>query len=158
MMIHLKEQTSPGFTLVEIMIVVVIIGILASLGLPAFQQVKMSSQNSRFYQDIRVFASAADVYMLETGAVPWDQTWATGTTLSSPLDEYIKPSSWASSPPIGGTYAWIQDSAKFFGVGATNYTVPDTQLGMMDEKWDDQNISSGNLRQDGSGYYFVIIE
>ena len=157
-MIGQKENLSSGFTLVEIMIVVVIIGILATLGLPAFRQVRTNSQVTRFYQDVRVFASAADVYMLETGASPWDATWATGTTLNAPLDEYIKASDWADSPPIGGIYAWMTDSTKFFGVGADGYTMTNEQLGVAEEKWDDQNLATGNLRTDEDGYYYVIID
>ncbi|MFP4070025.1 MAG: prepilin-type N-terminal cleavage/methylation domain-containing protein, partial [Opitutales bacterium] len=35
-----KNQNKKGFTLVEIMIVVVIIGLLAAMAIPAFQKVR----------------------------------------------------------------------------------------------------------------------
>ena len=56
-----------GFTLVEIMIVVVIIGLLASMAIPAFQKVRQSSQDKAVLNNARQLAAAADQYFLENG-------------------------------------------------------------------------------------------
>lgn len=56
-----------GFTLVEIMIVVVIIGLLASMAIPAFQKIRQASQDKAVLNNARQLASAADQYFLETG-------------------------------------------------------------------------------------------
>ena len=40
----MKYNSKKGFTLVEIMIVVVIIGLLAAMAIPAFQKVRKTSQ------------------------------------------------------------------------------------------------------------------
>ena len=73
-----------GFTLVEIMIVVVIIGLLAAMAIPAFNKVRETSQSKAIVNNLRQIASAADQYFLETGA--------TQATLSDLLgtDKYIK--------------------------------------------------------------------
>ncbi len=64
----MKSTPSSGFTLVEIMVVVVIIGLLASLALPAFQKVRQNSQDRAVMNNARQLAAAADQYMMENGA------------------------------------------------------------------------------------------
>lgn len=64
---HTMRKTSKGFTLVEIMIVVVIIGLLAAMAIPAFQKVRTSSQDKAVLNNARQLAAAADQYFLENG-------------------------------------------------------------------------------------------
>jgi type IV pilus assembly protein PilA len=56
-----------GFTLVEIMIVVVIIGLLAAMAIPAFQKVRQNSQDKAVLNNARQMSAAADQYFLEFG-------------------------------------------------------------------------------------------
>src|SRR3954468_4012317 len=60
-------KSSKGFTLVEIMIVVVIIGLLAAMAIPAFQKVRQSSQDKAVLNNARQLSAAADQYFLENG-------------------------------------------------------------------------------------------
>ncbi len=50
------------------MIVVVIIGMLAAMAIPAFQKVRTASQDKAVLNNARQMAAAADSYFLETGA------------------------------------------------------------------------------------------
>ena len=61
------KRTQKGFTLVEIMIVVVIIGLLAAMAIPAFQKVRRSSTKSTMANDIKQLAGAANQYFMEFG-------------------------------------------------------------------------------------------
>ena len=61
------NRSTQGFTLVEIMIVVVIIGLLAAMAIPAFQKVRTSSQDKAILNNARQLAAAADQYFLENG-------------------------------------------------------------------------------------------
>jgi type IV pilus assembly protein PilA len=63
----MKNSSRKGFTLVEIMIVVVIIGLLAAMAIPAFQKVRQSSQDKAVLNNARQLAAAADQYFLENG-------------------------------------------------------------------------------------------
>lgn len=56
-----------GFTLVEIMIVVTIIGILASLAVPAFQRARWKALETSIRNNLRQIWGAAQQYMLENG-------------------------------------------------------------------------------------------
>ena len=61
------KNNKKGFTLVEIMIVVVIIGLLAAMAIPAFQKVRENSQDKTILNNLRQVASAGQQYLLEEG-------------------------------------------------------------------------------------------
>jgi len=61
------SHNTKGFTLVEIMIVVVIIGLLAAMAIPAFQKVRTNSQDKAVLNDARQLSAGADQYYLENG-------------------------------------------------------------------------------------------
>ena len=74
------NQSNKGFTLVEIMIVVVIIGLLAAMAIPAFQKVRVASQDKAVLNNARQIAAAADQYYLELGATYANSTSLVGST------------------------------------------------------------------------------
>lgn len=83
-----------GFTLVEIMIVVVIIAILAAMAVPAFTRVRENSINSRMDNDARQLASAAQQFFLENNAETVAVTYDIDTGIIGPeengLAEYVR--------------------------------------------------------------------
>ncbi|MBD5778525.1 prepilin-type N-terminal cleavage/methylation domain-containing protein [Pelagicoccus sp. NFK12] len=86
-----KNTSKKGFTLVEIMIVVVIIGLLAAMAIPAFQKVRQDSRESAVTNDARQLASAAQQYMLENNATTVAVTYNSTTgTIAAPLDVYVR--------------------------------------------------------------------
>ena len=61
---HSSKYTS-AFTLVEIMIVVAIIALLASIAVPNFLRARKRSQATRILEDLRIIDSAIDQYAIE---------------------------------------------------------------------------------------------
>ena len=64
-MLHYTKSSRRGFTLVEIMIVVAIIALLASIAVPNFMRARKRSQATRVLEDLRVLDNALDEYAIE---------------------------------------------------------------------------------------------
>ena len=62
------------------MIVVVIIGLLASFAIPAFQRVREASQDKAVMSNARQLAAAADQYMMEYGVTEVQRIRLIGAT------------------------------------------------------------------------------
>jgi prepilin-type N-terminal cleavage/methylation domain-containing protein len=96
------EPTSQaGFTLVEIMIVVAIIGLLAAIAIPNFVHSRAKSQATACINNMRQIDSAIQQFSMETGK-------KSGDVINYPSDitPYIKLNSDSSIPgcPASGTY------------------------------------------------------
>ena len=86
---RLHSKSKHGFTLVEIMIVVAIIALLASIAVPGFLRARKRSQASRIINDLRLIDSAVDQYAIETnrksgdtvGTADWTNYLKKGTDL-----------------------------------------------------------------------------
>jgi type IV pilus assembly protein PilA len=81
-----KNAHKKGFTLVEIMIVVVIIGLLAAMAIPAFAKVRQQSRAKAITNNLRQIASAAQQYMLEKGSASCGYSDLVGTG----TDNYLR--------------------------------------------------------------------
>ncbi len=65
MMIKMREK---GFTLVEIMIVVAIIGLLAAIAIPNFVRARQKAQAEACIANLRQIEGATQVWAVDTGA------------------------------------------------------------------------------------------
>jgi prepilin-type N-terminal cleavage/methylation domain-containing protein len=101
-------QHSSGFTLVEILIVVGIIGLLCAIAIPNFIRSRASSQQNACINNLRQLSSAVDQWALETG-----QTAGANPPANSDLTPYIVLNANSSIPscPTGGTYTIFNVSA-----------------------------------------------
>ena len=137
-----------AFTLVEIMIVVVIIGLLATMAVAAFSRIREKSENSRVMNDLRVFAAAFEQYALEHGEWPPD---VNPGVFPVEMTGLIKDGAFTALLPGGGHYDWDNGSIgpaadiNLFGI-----TWSDARLIKLDQLIDDGNLNTGRFRR-GSG-------
>ncbi len=66
----MNSRETKGFTLIELMIVVVIIGILAAIAIPKFQDVTESAKYAACRSNLRNIASALTMYAAENNEYP----------------------------------------------------------------------------------------
>ena len=105
----IKTSRKAGFTLVEIMIVVAIIGLLAAIAIPNFVKARSTSQMNACINNLRQIDSAKQQWALEKGK----QT--TDTPVDTDIAPYIGRAGTAASLPVCPV-----DPAKTF---ASSYTI-----------------------------------
>jgi prepilin-type N-terminal cleavage/methylation domain-containing protein len=120
----LKINRKSGFTLVEIMIVVAIIGLLAAIAIPNFVRARQTSQTNACINNLRIIDAAKQQWGLEKGQV------TTATPLSSDIVPYLGRSGTVMpAEPLGGTYdinalSVTPDCSIAGPFGSTNATHP----------------------------------
>ncbi len=65
-------KLSSGFTLMELLVVMAILGILITVGLTSYKSVQMKSRDARRKSDMRQIASALELYFNDKGRYPAD--------------------------------------------------------------------------------------
>ncbi len=69
---RINNQKQAGFTLIEILVVVIIIGILAAIAIPTYLEYVKRGYASDAIVTIQAVLNAAEVYQQETGDWPQD--------------------------------------------------------------------------------------
>jgi prepilin-type N-terminal cleavage/methylation domain-containing protein len=151
-----QTHKSGGFTLVEIMIVVVIIGLLAAMAVPAFQKVRTNSYAMRIANDFRIFAGGFEIHALEVGVWPSD---GMGNSLPPSAQPYFENTSWYEPAPNGGYWDW--EVGRLGVVAAVGLSQGDGNLDIavfmrVDEILDDGNLGTGQFIRAGSRYAYVL--
>ncbi|HYC72840.1 MAG TPA: prepilin-type N-terminal cleavage/methylation domain-containing protein [Opitutaceae bacterium] len=151
-----------GFTLVEIMVVVVIIGLLAAVGLPTFRQITMKSKATTLINDVRQFTTSLQTYNHQNGRWPAESDpGVIPTEMAGSLSpNFAKPTS------LGGMFDWDNDvspggiSAKAAVTVATAngyaFTNDAALVEMVDSMMDDGDLTKGSVQYNAGSLVFIL--
>ena len=127
----LKIRARRGFTLIELVVVIAILGILAGLAIPRFLDATATARGARIVADMRTIDSAIVIYNAKSGSLP-----ANFTAAATGPDVLLKDSPTSTPPQYQLLAAWpvapsgnaivtlntgAQTTAK--DPGATNYGI-----------------------------------
>ena len=93
-----RAKKSKGFTLVEIMIVVAIIGLLAAIAVPNFVQARNSARSNTCINNLRIIDASKQQYAIENNAAD------TATPNSTDCSPYLKNGAFPVCPSTATSY------------------------------------------------------
>ena len=143
-----------GFSLVEIMLAVVIIGILAGIAIPTFQQVRRQANISKFVNDLRSMSGQFEGYHFANAR--WPEHSPAGQ-LPPGVEGYVSQGSFSQTNAVGSAWRWYNSGI----VGlAVEYGATDREIVLYQdiaERIDNGDLFSGRFRLDGGPQYLVWV-
>lgn len=129
---QLNYKKTSGFTIVELLIVVVVIGILAAIVTVAYTGITQRANDSKRSAELRSIAAAIDLYYIDNGGYPRcgatgpnvsPYPLGSGTAASCLADELVPTymSSIPTDPTNSGSYVY-RYAVGYRKTGTTSYT------------------------------------
>ena len=155
----MTRLASRAFTLVEILIVVVILGILAAVVVPAFANAVDPSRHASFATNCRAFAQAMQYYRAENGE--WPEDGGSGTVPAG-TENLLDVSAFETPTPIGGVWDTESDPAGLgYGIGVhfngTGETRDSAYMTLIDEMMDDGDLTTGGFMEFPGGRFYLVL-
>lgn len=147
-------KQNQGFSLIEIMIAVTVLGIIALLWIPSYRLIVDKSEATTTANDMRTFTDAVEFYSTAEGSYPSSMNHSAIPDL---ISQYL-PAVWRNGDL---SWSYVNTSENIY-VQLNNLGFTAEQFLRLDHIIDDGNIVTGNARVaiGGSGmvYHFVTAD
>jgi len=166
----MKKATS-GFTIVELLIVIVVIAVLAAIVIVAYNSVQIRAKASAIISGLESSEKAFRLYTTDKGLDAWpdDSLAVSGVSANPTIQQFIdgttlkdfmkKAPNVANSPALYWFYDNDADvrtncTLKYAGTNLIIIGVDQTVADSIDKSLDDGNNGCGRVRYDSTNQYF----
>jgi prepilin-type N-terminal cleavage/methylation domain-containing protein len=155
----LTSRGTLGFTLIEILIVVTILGVLAAIIIAQFSGAAEEAKKNAFVTNIKIFVESAERFRLDTGEYLEDSS---SGVLPAGFGDYVQQIKWESVTPIGGVWDAEYNSFGIISAVGVHFngqgdTQDDAYMQTVDAIFDDGDLGAGFFRRLGGGRYYAVI-
>ena len=152
-----SKPLAKGFTLIELMIVVAIIGLLAAIALPTYSNFILRSKLTETAVQLGAFARDFNTSKQINGKYPDDVSVGVIPTNSSGLT--IDKTQWETPTLLGGNWNWEgSNNHSYAGISIDGSTAEEEDFMQLDAIIDNGDLSSGKFRKTPNGRYTFILE
>lgn len=155
-----RSPQHAAFTLVEILIVVVILGVLAAIVVTGYGDITTDTRKSTFVTNLKSYADAAAIYTTRTGEYVEDTS---SGVCPADFDDLIDCNEFERPTPIGGVWDFeYLDNGVTSAVGVhfdgSGDTQDDDYMATIDDLLDDGDLATGAFRKLADNRFYYIIE
>ena len=152
------QYARDGFSLIELVIVVLILGIVAAVTVPRMSNVASDAETAALARDLRVLGDHAQVLYAKNGH--WPNTLFS-TQIPNGFEAQLQDGSF-SGRPLDGVWAWFGSNPPFGHVGPGIFmwgTMTDDRLSRVqkiDQSLDDGVLETGSVRMTKRSSMYIL--
>lgn len=151
-----RKPGSRGFTLIELMIVVVIIALLASLAVTSYKHYVLRARLSETATQLGYFAREFNVWKQVNGRYPNDSHRILPPDAKGLA---INEAQWLATTALGGNWNWEGPNGyPYAGISIDGATALEEEMMQFDAIIDNGNLASGKFRRTSNGRFTYILD
>lgn len=147
-----NKQLSKGFTLVELLIVVAIIGLLATLAVISLTSAQQRSRDTKRVADVKSIQSAMELYYNDNAVYPnitvggaGASTW---TTVSAAMSKYVNALPVDPTNSSTSVYSYYESTATKYYISATVESNSNAKTALLQDIDGTLNVSYDKVTSD----------